>query len=230
MGFRPGHQVDIPLCSCKRALKSILLSSQEHLSMRVMRRRGWYGVGSRKVDIPFKYGIQTAKWFAGVIELEIVQNLRDNCFEQQRPISLALQAFPCNLQPQLNQYMSKRINDNDLKSFVSHWPAQRWQEYKLLLQYCRNNGVRLIACGTPLEEMPLGVPVPQPIRSDSGYGSSMARKCFPSIHRLYLDRVCFLAVSGGDLLAEDLDKQLFAIAVAICSREALVVRRNCVRS
>jgi uncharacterized iron-regulated protein len=85
------------------------------------------------------------------IELEIVQNLRDKCFEQQRPISLALQAFPSNLQPQLDQYMSSRINDNDLKSFVSHWPAQRWKEYMPLLHYCCKNGVQLIACGAPLE-------------------------------------------------------------------------------
>lgn len=85
------------------------------------------------------------------IELEIVQNLRDKCFEQQRPISLALQAFPSNLQPQLDKYMSTRIDDDDLKSLVSHWPAQRWKEYMPLLHYCCKNGVRLIACGAPLE-------------------------------------------------------------------------------
>ncbi|XP_057873190.2 protein RETICULATA-RELATED 5, chloroplastic [Cryptomeria japonica] len=85
------------------------------------------------------------------IELEIVQNLRDNCFEQERPISLALQAFPSNLQSQLNEYMNQRINVNDLKSFISHWPVQQWEEYKPLLQYCCTNGVRLIACGAPLE-------------------------------------------------------------------------------
>lgn len=87
------------------------------------------------------------------IELEIVQNLRDKCYEQKRPISLALQAFPSNLQPQIDQYMSTRINDGELKSFVSHWPAQRWKEYMPLLHYCCENGVRLIACGAPLEIM-----------------------------------------------------------------------------
>ncbi|KAL9165008.1 hypothetical protein ABFS82_06G142700 [Erythranthe guttata] len=47
--------------------------------------------------------------------------------------------------------MDRRIESEALKSFVSHWPAQRWQEYETLLTYCRDNGVRLIACGLPLE-------------------------------------------------------------------------------
>lgn len=38
-----------------------------------------------------------------------------------------------------------------MKSYVSHWPAQRWQEYEPLLSYCRDNAVKLIACGTPLK-------------------------------------------------------------------------------
>ncbi|KAF2604189.1 hypothetical protein F2Q70_00028638 [Brassica cretica] len=38
-----------------------------------------------------------------------------------------------------------------LKSYVSHWPAQRWQEYEPLLTYCCDNSVKLIACGTPLK-------------------------------------------------------------------------------
>ncbi|KAI3942123.1 hypothetical protein MKW92_025640 [Papaver armeniacum] len=59
------------------------------------------------------------------LELEIVKNLRNKCLENERPISLALEAFPLNLQQQLNQYMDK--------------------------SYCRDNGVRLVACGTPLE-------------------------------------------------------------------------------
>ncbi|KAF5959124.1 hypothetical protein HYC85_000333 [Camellia sinensis] len=41
--------------------------------------------------------------------------------------------------------------DETLKSFASHWPPQRWQEYEPLLTYCRDNGVGLVACGTPLE-------------------------------------------------------------------------------
>lgn len=86
-----------------------------------------------------------------VLELEIVRTIRDKCFEQQRPVSLALEAFPCTLQPQLNAYMSKRLSDKQLRELVPHWPDERWEEYKPLLQYCRNNGVRLMAGGTPLE-------------------------------------------------------------------------------
>lgn len=43
------------------------------------------------------------------------------------------------------------IDGETLKSFVTHWPPQRWQEYEPLLSYCNDNGVRLIACGLPLE-------------------------------------------------------------------------------
>ncbi|KAI3993575.1 hypothetical protein MKX01_002588 [Papaver californicum] len=85
------------------------------------------------------------------LELEIVKNLRNKCLEKERPISLALEAFPLNLQEQLNQYMDKRIDGETLKSYTSHWPPERWQEYEPLLSYCRDNGVRLVACGTPLE-------------------------------------------------------------------------------
>ncbi|KAE9465165.1 hypothetical protein C3L33_02943, partial [Rhododendron williamsianum] len=85
------------------------------------------------------------------LELEIVKNLRKRCLEVERPLSLALEAFPSNLQEQLNQYVDRRIDGETLKSFASHWPPQRWQEYEPLLSYCRDNGVRLIACGTPLE-------------------------------------------------------------------------------
>ncbi|PIN19007.1 hypothetical protein CDL12_08321 [Handroanthus impetiginosus] len=85
------------------------------------------------------------------LEIEIVKNLRKRCVEAERPISLALEAFPCDLQEQLNQYMDQRINEEALKSFVPHWSPQRWQEYEPLLTYCRDNGVRLVACGVPLE-------------------------------------------------------------------------------
>ncbi|KAG8380910.1 hypothetical protein BUALT_Bualt06G0065800 [Buddleja alternifolia] len=80
------------------------------------------------------------------VELEIVKNLRKRCVEAERPLSLALESFPCNLQDQLNL-----INGEVLKSFVAHWPPQRWQEYEPLLTYCRDNEVRMIACGVPLE-------------------------------------------------------------------------------
>ncbi|XP_051138078.1 protein RETICULATA-RELATED 5, chloroplastic [Andrographis paniculata] len=85
------------------------------------------------------------------LELEIVKNLRKRCVEVERPLSLALEAFPCNLQEQLNQYMDNRIDGSTLKSYVTHWSPQRWQEYEPLLTYCHDNGVRLIACGVPLE-------------------------------------------------------------------------------
>ncbi|ESQ44472.1 hypothetical protein EUTSA_v10005804mg [Eutrema salsugineum] len=85
------------------------------------------------------------------VELEIVRNLRKRCVESERQISVALEAFPLDLQDQLNQYMDKRMEGETLKSYVTHWPAQRWQEYEPLLTYCRDNAVRLIACGTPLK-------------------------------------------------------------------------------
>lgn len=44
-----------------------------------------------------------------------------------------------------------RIDGETLKSFTVHWPPQRWQEYEPLLNYCRDNGVRMVACGTPLK-------------------------------------------------------------------------------
>ena len=42
------------------------------------------------------------------LELEIVKSLRNRCAEIDRPISLALEAFPSTMQDQLNQYMDKR--------------------------------------------------------------------------------------------------------------------------
>lgn len=45
--------------------------------------------------------------------------------------------------------MDGRIDGEMLKTFVSHWPPQGWQEYEPLLNFCRDNGVRLVACGTP---------------------------------------------------------------------------------
>ncbi|KAL3652276.1 Protein RETICULATA-RELATED 6, chloroplastic [Castilleja foliolosa] len=85
------------------------------------------------------------------LELEIVRSLKKRCVEAERPISLALEAFPCNLQEQLNRFMDKRIDAEALKSFVTHWSPQQWQEYEPLLTYYRDNEIRLIACGAPLE-------------------------------------------------------------------------------
>ncbi|KAL0402960.1 UNVERIFIED_CONTAM: protein RETICULATA-RELATED 6, chloroplastic [Sesamum radiatum] len=80
------------------------------------------------------------------LELEIVKNLRKRCVEAQRPISLALEAFLI-YRHSFNLFTDKRIDGEALKSFVTHWPPQRWQEYEPLLTYCRDNGIRLVACG-----------------------------------------------------------------------------------
>lgn len=44
-----------------------------------------------------------------------------------------------------------RMDGETLKSFVAHWPGQWWQEYEPLLTYCRDNGIKIVACGVPLE-------------------------------------------------------------------------------
>ncbi|XP_076928525.1 protein RETICULATA-RELATED 5, chloroplastic-like [Bidens hawaiensis] len=85
------------------------------------------------------------------LEVEIVRSLVKKCAEANRQVTLALEAFPADLQEQLNQFIDKRINGETLKSFVSHWPPQRWQEYEPLINYCRDNGIKLVACGTPLK-------------------------------------------------------------------------------
>ncbi|CAM0955019.1 unnamed protein product [Alopecurus aequalis] len=82
-----------------------------------------------------------------VLELEIVKKLAGRCKEAQRGLALALEAFPCDLQQQLDQFMSGNI----LKQYTLHWPSERWQEYEPLLNFCRDNGIKLVACGTPLQ-------------------------------------------------------------------------------
>ncbi|KAI4306902.1 hypothetical protein L6164_030142 [Bauhinia variegata] len=84
------------------------------------------------------------------LELEIVKNLQKRCLENERQLSLALETFPTNLQQALNLFMDKKMDAENLKSYTLHWPPQRWQEYEPLLSYCRDNGIRLVACGTPL--------------------------------------------------------------------------------
>ncbi|CAL4953859.1 unnamed protein product [Urochloa decumbens] len=86
-----------------------------------------------------------------VLELEIVKKLAASCAEAGRSISLAFEAFPGDLQEQLNRFMDGRIDGNTLKLYTSHWAPERWQEYEPLLNYCRDNGIKLVACGTPLE-------------------------------------------------------------------------------
>ncbi|KAE9604754.1 putative hem-binding uptake, Tiki superfamily, ChaN [Lupinus albus] len=84
------------------------------------------------------------------LELEIVKKLHKMCLENDKLLSLALEAFPSNLQQQLNQYLDNKIDGETLKSYMLHWPLERWQEYEPTLNYCRENGIRLVACGTPL--------------------------------------------------------------------------------
>ncbi|KAJ9128638.1 hypothetical protein P3X46_034653 [Hevea brasiliensis] len=86
-------------------------------------------------------------------ELELEINLRKRCVENEKSISLAMEANPCDLQPQLNQYMDRSIDGETFKSYLSYWPPQRWQEYEPLLSCCRDNGVRIVACGTPLKAL-----------------------------------------------------------------------------
>ncbi|KAG9445448.1 hypothetical protein H6P81_016788 [Aristolochia fimbriata] len=103
------------------------------------------------------------------LELEIVRNLRNKSSEEGRPVSLALEVFPCTLQEQLNQFMDGRIDGASLKSFTLHWPPERWQEYEPLLNYCRDNGVRLVACGAPPE-------VIRTVRAEGIHGLSKAER------------------------------------------------------
>lgn len=43
------------------------------------------------------------------LELEIVRNLRKRCIESQRRLALAMEAFPCDLQQLLDEYMEKKF-------------------------------------------------------------------------------------------------------------------------
>ncbi|CAI7793405.1 unnamed protein product [Closterium sp. NIES-54] len=84
-----------------------------------------------------------------VVALEIVSRLRDECFKAGRPVTLALSAFPRSTQPLLDKYLNKRLFEEDLQVAVSHWSKGRFEEMVPLLQYCRDSGVRLFACGVP---------------------------------------------------------------------------------
>lgn len=44
-----------------------------------------------------------------VLELEIVKNLRRRCLESEKSISVAMEAFPSNLQEEVNQFIDKRF-------------------------------------------------------------------------------------------------------------------------
>ncbi|KAJ6317852.1 hypothetical protein OIU76_013404 [Salix suchowensis] len=45
------------------------------------------------------------------LELEIVKNLKKRCDEREKSISLAMEAFPCDSQSLLDQYLDKRWRD-----------------------------------------------------------------------------------------------------------------------
>lgn len=51
------------------------------------------------------------------VELEIVKCLQKRCVEAERVLSLALEAFPCSLQEQLDQYMDNRFDFSLKKSW-----------------------------------------------------------------------------------------------------------------
>lgn len=44
-----------------------------------------------------------------VLELEIVRSLKNRCSELDRTVSVALEAFPCDLQEQLDKFMDGRF-------------------------------------------------------------------------------------------------------------------------
>ena len=71
------------------------------------------------------------------MELGILRKLRDACFEQHRPVSLALnKAFRAAFQESLDKYMSKR--------FVLHPPVLPYEKLKamrLLLLSNLNEGL-----------------------------------------------------------------------------------------
>uniref|UniRef100_A0A0E0DSU9 PX domain-containing protein n=1 Tax=Oryza meridionalis TaxID=40149 RepID=A0A0E0DSU9_9ORYZ len=104
-----------------------------------------------------------------VLELEIVKGLATRCAEVERGVAVALEAFPCDLQQQLDQFMDGRIDGSILKLYTLHWPQDRWEEYEPLLNYCRDNGIKLIACGTPLE-------VKRTVQADGIRGLSKAER------------------------------------------------------
>ncbi|KAL3680487.1 hypothetical protein R1sor_023443 [Riccia sorocarpa] len=86
-----------------------------------------------------------------LLELEIIRTARDKCFAQARGVTVALEAFPIVLQPQLNLYMNKKITDEKLRALVPALPEDRWQGYLPILQYCRDNGVRIVGMGPPMK-------------------------------------------------------------------------------
>lgn len=86
-----------------------------------------------------------------MLELEIIRKLRDECLTQLRPVTVAFSGFPRPLQKQLELYQENRLADEELKEYVLHWPAGRWEEFLPVLHYCRDNGVQLYACGVPPE-------------------------------------------------------------------------------
>ncbi|KAL2621342.1 hypothetical protein R1flu_001547 [Riccia fluitans] len=86
-----------------------------------------------------------------LLELEIIRTARDKCFAQARGVTIALEAVPIVLGPQLNLYMNKKITDEQLRALVPALPDDRWRGYLPILQYCRDNGVRIVGMGPPVK-------------------------------------------------------------------------------
>ncbi|KAG8651510.1 hypothetical protein MANES_07G135966v8 [Manihot esculenta] len=59
------------------------------------------------------------------------QEFEERAVESEKSISLAMESFPCDLPPQLNQHMDRSIDEETFKSYLSHWSPLRWQEYEL---------------------------------------------------------------------------------------------------
>ncbi|KAL2896948.1 Protein RETICULATA-RELATED 5 chloroplastic [Bienertia sinuspersici] len=95
-------------------------------------------------------------------ELEIVKNLKKKCVERT---TQSVHGWKRERAPKTDVVeghvfrwvgaliLILKIDGDILRSYTAHWPPERWQEYEPLLVYCRDNGIRLVACGAPLEVM-----------------------------------------------------------------------------
>ncbi|CAN1172881.1 Protein RETICULATA-RELATED 5, chloroplastic [Linum perenne] len=138
-----------------------------------------------------------------ILELEIVKSLRKRCIEGQRSISLAMEAFPCELQPKLDEYLDKRIDGETFKSVLSNWPPERWQEYEPLLSYCRDNGVRIVACAVPPKVL-------RTVQAEGLHGLSKAdRKLYsPPVGSGFISGFTYISRRLSDLNSENLSASI----------------------
>ncbi|KAL6610370.1 hypothetical protein ACP70R_040339 [Stipagrostis hirtigluma subsp. patula] len=133
-----------------RVYDATVLGEPEAMSGSDARRRVWEKLAAARVVYLGEAELQPDP-DDRALELEIVRGLAGRTAEAGRGLALALEAFPCDLQQQLDQFMDGRIDGSILKLYTSHWLPERWQEYEPLLNYCRDTGIKLIACGAPLE-------------------------------------------------------------------------------